>query len=232
MSVRRIFMLAALLVLLSGSALADHLEWVGPDNGAYWGASGVNYYVSPYKAHDTSQPPAPNGVLLTIYCVDFNHEIAPPFEWDANIYALTQDNVTNHSQYGDFAKYQEAAWLFEHANTLSVQSGQTGQKVAQVAVWTLFARNDASGNHLTQLNNLIAGSGYTASVQSALTSASNATPTGTWSLVTGGQGADFQEFITNRGPFDLGSVPEPGALVLFGTVIGILAPVCYRRRRA
>jgi len=53
-----------------------------------WVSSGNNvagyYYVSPYTAEIKN-----TGELVTLYCIDFNHEVAPPWEWDANIQPLT-----------------------------------------------------------------------------------------------------------------------------------------------
>jgi hypothetical protein len=35
-----------------------------------------------------------SGELLTVYCLDFNHEAAPPYNWDATIRPLDPDDVS------------------------------------------------------------------------------------------------------------------------------------------
>jgi len=52
------------------------LDWVGPNGNAAGG-----YYISPYTAQI-------NGADILLYCIDFNHEIAPPTTWTANIEPL------------------------------------------------------------------------------------------------------------------------------------------------
>src|ERR1035437_4830943 len=90
---RRIWILSALLLILAASsAYGDELNWTGVGSSPQTLAGA--YYVSPYYAYDGTTSQA-----LTLYCVDFNHEIAPPYTWTANIYALTQPNVEANAQY-------------------------------------------------------------------------------------------------------------------------------------
>jgi hypothetical protein len=78
-------------LLANGCLLADDLQWGGTYLSAWAG-----FGTSPYTAIDTSD----NNKVLTIFCLDFNDEIAPPVDWVANIRPLTQSNVSTYSQFG------------------------------------------------------------------------------------------------------------------------------------
>jgi hypothetical protein len=84
------FRLFAFLIV-GGCLFADDLQWGGTYVAAWSG-----FGTSPYTAVDTSN----NNKVLTIFCLDFNDEIAPPIDWTANIRPLTHDNVTNFAQFG------------------------------------------------------------------------------------------------------------------------------------
>ena len=68
----------------------DHITWVN-SNGTIWNS----YYTSPYYATSSNL-----AATLTLFCLDYNDEIAPPFDWDANVYALNQSNVNDYAQFG------------------------------------------------------------------------------------------------------------------------------------
>jgi hypothetical protein len=87
-------LLAALAVLTLGSTglFADTLTWGGTYI-ADWDGFGT----SPYTATDTS---ATSNQGIQLFCLDFNDEIAPPDQWQANVYALSSSSVTNNAQYG------------------------------------------------------------------------------------------------------------------------------------
>ena len=71
--IRRIWIFSALLLILAASsAYGDELTWTGVGSSPQTLAGA--YYVSPYYAYDTTTKEP-----LTLYCVDFNHEIAPPY---------------------------------------------------------------------------------------------------------------------------------------------------------
>ena len=80
----------AFFFLVCGTCLADDLQWGGTWVGVWSG-----FGTSPYTAIDTTQ-----GKTLTIFCLDFNDEIAPPLEWQANIRTLNSTNVTQYAQFG------------------------------------------------------------------------------------------------------------------------------------
>jgi hypothetical protein len=106
---------AALILLISVSAFITParvntvtLDWVGPNGNAAGG-----YHISPY----TAQIDGTNESVL-LYCIDFNHEVAPPYQWKANIQPLTS-NVSSYqypsspnATYPNASlEYQAAAWL-------------------------------------------------------------------------------------------------------------------------
>ena len=81
-----------LIFLMFGACLfADDLQW-----GGTWAAAWSGFGTGPYTAIDTSQ----NNKVLTIFCLDYNDEIGPPFDWQANINSLTPGNVTQYAQFG------------------------------------------------------------------------------------------------------------------------------------
>jgi hypothetical protein len=80
-----------LLLALSTCAFADDLVW-----GGKWAGVWSNFGTSPYTAINTTQ----NNKVLVIFCLDYNDEIAAPYEWLANIRPLTPANVTNYAQFG------------------------------------------------------------------------------------------------------------------------------------
>src|SRR5262249_35417449 len=111
------------------TALADDdLVWNGA-NGTAWSG----FYTSPYFATDIT-----TGAGLTIFFLDYNHEIGPPTEWHADLNALSPSNLgsylygnsypfinpaTSFAFTGDglggvttdaqrYQRYVEAAWLF------------------------------------------------------------------------------------------------------------------------
>jgi hypothetical protein len=78
--------------LLFGACLfADDLQW-----GGTWAGVWSGFGTSPYTAIDKSQ----NNQVMTIFCLDYNDEIAPPIDWKASINPLNQTNVTQSAQFG------------------------------------------------------------------------------------------------------------------------------------
>jgi hypothetical protein len=81
--------LALCVLALSTAGFADNMEWSSPGNNVWQG-----FYVSPYTANDVT-----TGQLLSIFCIDYNHEIAPPMDWQANIVPFSSGSVSQY-QYG------------------------------------------------------------------------------------------------------------------------------------
>jgi hypothetical protein len=80
-----------IFLIVGGCLFADDLQWGGTYVAAWSG-----FGTSPYTAIDTSA----NNQVLTIFCLDFNDEIAPPMAWKANINPLTSGNVAAYAQFG------------------------------------------------------------------------------------------------------------------------------------
>jgi hypothetical protein len=237
--------LASLLVL-SGSASADSFYFASPGSTTWNGV-----YVNAYSANDISR----NQNSLAIYCDDWNTDFSGNPTWNANVYALTPGNVS-HFRFGNtpqdynltlnsgslgyglspslsphdiYDRYLEAAWLDQQWQN-AVANG-TGTRDLQIelaaAEWSLFV----DGAHVGGLIGSINSSGYAAAVYNDLEAAQNAVAGGydaaDWEvIVPEGNTFDMQEFLT-----DPPSIPEPSALILLGTVAGILGLTKLRRKR-
>ena len=66
-----------------------------------WSSAGDNvwqgFYVSPYTAKDAN-----TGALISIFCIDYNHEIAPPMDWQANIVPFSSSNFSQYQFGGSY----------------------------------------------------------------------------------------------------------------------------------
>ena len=236
--------LQLLLMAGAGCAFADYMHWTGPNSlNTNWGG----YYTSPSRAVDTT-----TNVNMTLFCLDFNHEVAPPYDWQADIYELNPSNVQAHALYGAhadaFTRYLQAAWLFTNiTDAFNHQPADTvSMIISQVAAWELFV--DAA--HAGTLNAKVSGTGGTYTFNNYIDGKSNAGLTfanavdkalseaqtavaggwgganaGSWATVTGhdSSGKPVQEFLA--------PVPEPSAVVLLGTMAGVLGFACVFRRR-
>jgi hypothetical protein len=225
----RLFLLAAAAVLTAGTAFADHMAFQSTSNiSNVW----QGYYTSPYLVMDESVPPS--GELLTVYCLDFNHEVAPPYMWDANIHPLDQAYVGSF-QYGSTAAawqhYAAAAWLFKAIEQLQADKpadANLKETEYQVAAWKLFV--DAS--HEAVLNSKIHATGTAfeedvSDLYNEALAAAASLQTQNWFVVTVDpvwdalnlDGVPVQEFLIHRDP---PPVPEPAAILLLATVVGLL----------
>ncbi len=210
---RKMIVIFALAMLAPIGAMADAvtLDWISSGNNPVG-----YYYVSPYsaKVRQTEE-------VLTLYCIDFNHEVAPPYQWDAEIFPLTGDNLAKFTYGGvdnAWTKYLTAAWLVDQ---LAHSASPHQQAVYQYAAWQVFT-TDAK-----KLKNSMTAAGipgfaveitdaYNAA-GAAVTDPTHPWTTTEWSVVrpTG----EVQEFLV-----DPPSVPEPSTLVLLGSaIVGIVA---------
>jgi len=142
--IKTILVRLALFVMLSGCLFADALHWGYSYQGPWQGVG-----TSPYTAFDSDL-----NQTLTIFCLDFNDEIAPPYDWQANINALTPSNVANYAQFGGnyphvagvanaYDRYLEAAWLFSNIQQAGSNDVNT-EIISQVAAWELFVDSNHS----------------------------------------------------------------------------------------
>jgi hypothetical protein len=77
---------------LCSAGFADNMQWVSAGSNAWQG-----FYVGPYTAKD-----ATTGQLISIFCIDYNHEIAPPMDWQANIVPFSASNFSQYQFGGSY----------------------------------------------------------------------------------------------------------------------------------
>jgi hypothetical protein len=242
-------------------------------------------YVSPYTATDTETTPP---TTLTIYCLDWNHNIDSGQNWTADFLSLDPTNPDANLLYyygantaydlgqtspgsgSDtltsasvdttvmYDRYLEAAWLFTQIQNLGNlgPGNATTQDELNVAAWTLFLDANPpitggtdAGAFAADINALgasFANDVYNdlqcaeAHVQGFSDTANGCTATGAadfagagWYAVTPDPqtGSNLtQEFLTYL-PNGPPPVPEPQAIVLFGTLVAILGASRYRRQK-
>jgi len=80
-----------ILFVFASCLFADDLSW-----GGTWAGVWQGFGTGPYTAIDHTQ----NNKVLVIFCLDYNDEIAPPYDWKANIRPVTPTNVTQYAQFG------------------------------------------------------------------------------------------------------------------------------------
>jgi hypothetical protein len=129
--------------------------------------------VSPYTAEIKS-----TGKIITLYCIDFNHEVAPPLEWEANIQTFDLANAPS-MQYGNLSLNINSTWVkYEAAALLITQLTQTSNKyqqaVDQYAAWKIFLEPA----HQAAYNQSVAavGGGFAADVETAYHNAFTPSP--------------------------------------------------------
>jgi hypothetical protein len=123
-----------LALLFVGCLHADDLQW-----GGTWAGVWQGFGTSPYTAINHTQ----NNKVMVIFCLDYNDEIAPPYEWQANIHPVTPTNVSQFGQFG--GNYQHGItttpWAFAgdsgvdpgHAVDLSLLSGAPYTRYVEAA---------------------------------------------------------------------------------------------------
>jgi len=135
-------------------------------------------------------------------------------------------------------RYLEAAWLDNQWRTGAYGTLAATQIKLAAAGWLLFV----DGKNVDGLINAINGSGHAENVFNYLDAAQKAIGTwdaSGWSVIT----PDTAYHISDSGPAGLQTIagagmqeflfysaPEPGAVILLGTVLGILGLTKFRRR--
>ncbi len=243
---RRLLLLAAVLVILPLGLMADNvtLTLTSPGNNI----SG-NYYASPYQA--TVQG---TGQVLTIYCIDFNHDVSVGQTWNAVLQSLTQSNVATTSQEGApdpvnpldpnaWQDYSAAAYLIDQQ--IASAASAYWAAVYQYAAWKVFLPygNTPSmiSTDITNYNNSVAvaesqygnGTQFATDIAAAFAAAGKAVSGGytpmNFELVTPnpqGQIGSVQEFLVKVPP-----VPEPSSIILLLTSAFAGVIVVRRKRR-
>lgn len=247
------------VLLLSGTALADQFHFDNPGS-VTWGGVYVNPYagtdttqnlsVSLYCGDwntDFSGHPTWNA---DVYALTANY--VPKFKYGSmtQTFNLSLNGSVGHYTVSagasnnlpdEYHRYLEEAWLDEQ--TVNDPTNQDKQKEIAAAVWTLFVSGPSNVNTLiTDINN--SGSTFALDVFNYLTAASDAvtaqnnpytapdwyvvvpTSTSLSSYPDGGQ--QMQEFLIHN--FSGTTVPEPSAIVLLGTLLGIFGIAKFRRK--
>jgi len=252
MSTRSFGTVLTALLMTSGSAFADQFYFVGPSPGVAW----ERVYVNPYAA-DENTPPQNNP--LTIYCDDWDTELSGNPKWNANTYALARADLTNFKfgqvtttqsvslfggrlQYSTISVhaydlYLEAVYLDQRVQISGSGITPLQQEELSAAEWTLFT-SSGGAILLGDINN--SGTAFASAVYNDLVAAQNAVANDQvnaagWDVITPADNSvAMQEFLLDdfHGTVNgLSQVPEPGAVVLLGTVVGFLGWAKFRRGR-
>ena len=258
MSKTSLYLALAGLLVLSGSAFADNFQFSSPGsvtwNGVYVNpysatvdqaggtfASGtvLTIYCDDWNT-DFSGNPTWNATVYALTLgntTNFKYgKTTPDFnvtlDTAHNTLGITSDPVTIPA--GSFNRYLEAAWLDEQWLDAVTQGTATAdmQKKLAAAVWTLFVDathvNDPNGGLIGAINS----SGYATDVYNYLQEAQTEVTTGGylaagWDVIVpvgnNSNGGPMQEFLVHT--------PEPSAVILLGTVVGVLGLTKFRRKR-
>ena len=242
----------ASMLILTGSASADSFTFTSAGSVTWNGV-----YVNPYQANDNTQT---QHNPLTIYCDDWNTDFSGNPTWNATVYSLNAVNEPNFKYanptsdyiiglnsghlsatletsppaWSPLQRYLEAAWLddqWRNAIGTSAATADLQIKLA-AAVWTLFVDDAHVGSPLTDPNSGLIGainnSGYATDVYNYLQEAQTAVTTGRytaagWDVIVPDAAFPMQEFLVHA--------PEPSAVILLGTVVGVLGLTKFRRKR-
>jgi hypothetical protein len=103
----------------TGAAFADDMTWASPGNNT-WSI----FYISPYTAVDTT-----TGQTLTLFCIDYNHDISPPNNWQANVTPLSTANLSQYQFGGNYTNVlptnSTAASSFAFQSQTTTSNGST-----------------------------------------------------------------------------------------------------------
>jgi hypothetical protein len=202
-----VFLAVALLVLCTGTALADStvtmkLTSVGGNN-----AGGV--YTYPYYFSINGAAP------VALICDSYDNEVVVGETWKANVTSL----VSGAGLFaGQLLDYKAAGLIFK-----SILSGTLNVNAGNFAIWGLFSANARN-------NSFFQSSGAAGIETEYLALAANAPNSAFQGLViytpipgTQSWGGTAQEYI------GYSPVPEPTTLLLFGTGLISLAGVARRK---
>ena len=128
------FRIIVLMLLGAFAAFADQFVW-GNTYAQAWQGVGT----SPYTAYGSGA-----NADITIFCLDFNDEIAPPFTWNATVWNLTQANVQTEAQYG--GNYNN---LLNSAYQVSHPGQQAPNQISGPPF--VFVTDDAGGGYVANL---------------------------------------------------------------------------------
>ena len=248
--------LAGLLVL-SGSAFADDFKFSSPGS-VTWNGVYVNPYSATDQAGGTFASGTVLTIYCDDWNTDFsgnptwnanvyslNASNVTNFKYgnttdDFNVTVSSHTlSYTSSSLPSAFTRYLEAAyldqqWENELLSTDLSALKTTRQKELAAAVWTLFVDSSHVAGLIGAINGSVDTIGtttyhYADDVAQYLAQAQAAAlPTGTfaaagWDVIVPDAAFPMQEFLVDA--------PEPSAVILLGTIVGVLGLTKFRRKR-
>lgn len=125
--------LLVLLLMGAAGAFADDFAW-GNTYAQVW----QGFETGPYTALGQGA-----NASITIFCLDFNDEIAPPFNWSATVWNLNQSNVQTNAQYGG---------NYNNLLNSAYQVSNPGQSAPNQISGPVFVTDNAGGGYSVDLS--------------------------------------------------------------------------------
>jgi hypothetical protein len=196
-----LILLPLIAFLLTGSAFADHMKFLGPG-----GNSGGGVYTYPYNFSINGGPSTP------LLCDTFDNEVVSGETWTATVSGLLSGN----GLFGNNPNYRAAGLIF-----LDVLSGKLNATTGNWLIWGLFSSNAQSSPYFqsTLANQYLAAAvNAPDSMFAGLVLYTPVAGTQSW-------GGLPQEYIGRI------SVPEPGevSMILGTLLLGLAGFLCRKR---
>lgn len=118
-----------ILLVFTSCLFADDLSW-----GGTWAGVWQGFGTGPYTAINQSQ----NNKVMVIFCLDYNDEIAPPYNWKANIRPVTPTNVTQYAQFGGNYGHGVTSTPWAFTGDPGVAAGHSVSLAASGAAYTRY----------------------------------------------------------------------------------------------
>jgi hypothetical protein len=246
--------LVVLLITASG-AFAESFSFTGPGNVTWNGV-----YVNPYTARDNTQKqdltiycddwntdfsgnPDWNA---NVYALTLSNQSFFRYGTTTPNYNLILNNnqltAALSATPPAFDRYLEAAWLDEQAmNELKKANPSSAiQKELAAAGWTLFVDRGHVDGLIGGINSsgstfVNAVYGYLQEAEAAVTDSQTPYTAAGWDVIVpvgnNSYGGPMQEFLTYSAPRPDAVTPEPSAVILLSTLVGLLSLVTFRRKR-